>query len=289
MTPRKKFRSLIAARKLIVAPCVWDPFTARVAERLGYECVAIGGYVLGAHLVTSEPLVTLTELATACRYMTAAVQIPVMVDVGAGYGEPLHVMRSMKELERAGATAFQIEDQIYPKRVHYHKGVEHVVPRAEMVDKLKAAIAARTDPDLIIVARTDSMRTDSYAEGVERSNLYLEAGADMVMVFPNTVEEAQRAPRDIKGPVCYVQSEGNMLRRPLFSTQEFQDMGYALVGYSATLICAVLQELKRVLTNLKTQGVSGLPSEDMIRWRKEVEDFIGLEDYYKIESDTVEH
>ena len=90
-----------------------------------------------------------------------------------------------------------------------------------MVLKIKAAVAARTDPDLMIIARTDAMRTDGYAEGVKRANLYLEAGAEMVMIFPNTLEEARRAPREIKGLVCYTNSEGNRLGRPLFTAKEF--------------------------------------------------------------------
>ena len=285
---RIKFRELMSGPRFILALGVWDPYTARVAEALGIQCVHIGGYQLGAHYVTSEPLLTLTELATTTRYVTSAVRIPVVVDAGAGFGEPLHVMRTVKELERAGAVCIHIEDQIYPKRVHYHKGIEHVVPRADMVAKIKAAVAARTDPNFVIMGRTDAMKTSGFAEGVERANLYLEAGAEMVMIFPNTVEEVRQAPREIKGLLAYTNSEGNRFGRPLFSAQEFEDMGYKLSTYPTALLCPVTQELKRVITNLTTKGESGLPQDKMIIWRKEVEDLIGLEEYYKIESDTVE-
>ena len=278
----------MAGPRFILALGVWDPYTARVAEALGIQCVHIGGYQLGAHYVTSEPLLTLTELATTTRYVTSAVKIPVVVDAGAGFGEPLHVMRTVKELERAGAVSIHIEDQIYPKRVHYHKGIEHVVSRAEMVAKIKAAVAARTDPNFVIMGRTDAMKTDGFAEGVERANLYLEAGAEMVMIFPNTREEAIQAPREIKGLLAYTNSEGNRFGRPLFTAQEFEDMGYKLSTYPTALLCPVTQELKRVITNLTTKGESGLPQDKMILWRKEVEDLIGLEEYYKIESATVE-
>ena len=289
LSPRKRFRELVSGPRFIIALGIWDAYTARVAESLGIECVHLGGYQLGVHLVTSEPLMTLTELTTSSRYITSAVRIPLVVDAGAGFGEPLHVMRTVKELERAGVAALHIEDQIYPKRVHYHKGVEHVVPREEMVAKIKAAVAARTDLDLVIIARTDAMRTDGFAEGVERANLYLEAGAEMVLIFPSKVEEARRAPREIKGPVCYTNSEGNILRRPLFSVKEFEDMGYKLCTYVTALLCPVTQEIKRVVTSLLTKGVTGNDNEKMILWRKEVEDLIGLDEYYKIESDTVEH
>jgi methylisocitrate lyase len=278
----------MARPRFIPALGIWDPYTARVAESLGIECVHLGGYQLGAHYVTSEPLLTLTELATTTRYITSAVKIPLIVDAGAGYGEPLHVMRAVREIEKAGAAGLHIEDQIYPKRAHYHKGVEHVVPRKEMVAKIKAALAARSDPNFLIMARTDSMRTDGYAEGIERANLFLEAGAEMVMIFPNTPEEARQAPRDVKGLLAYTNSEGNRLRRPLFSVQEFQDLGYKLSTYPTALLCPVTQTIKSVVTNLLTRGVSGQDPEQMIVWRKEVEDLIGLEEYYKIESATVE-
>jgi len=283
-----RFRELLAGPRFILGLGVWDPLSARVGEAFGMECVHLGGYQMGVGSVISEPLMTLTELADITRYTTAAVRVPAIVDAGAGFGEPLHVMRTVKEIERAGAAGLHIEDQIYPKRAHYHRGVEHVFPREEMVAKIKAAVAARTDPRFVIMGRTDAMATDGFAEGVERANLFLEAGADMVMVFPNTLDEARRAPREIKGPVAYVNSEGNRLKRPVFSVREFEDMGYKMGTYPTQLLCPVVQEMKRIVTNLKSNGMSGLPPDKMIAWRKECEDLIGLDEYYKIESETVE-
>jgi methylisocitrate lyase len=283
-----RLRELLAGPRFIPALGIWDPYTARVAEALGIQCVHIGGYQLGAHYVISEPMVSLTELATSTRYISSAVNIPVIVDAGAGYGEPLHVMRTVRELERAGASGMHIEDQIYPKRVHYHKGIEHVIPRDEMVAKIKAAVAARANPDFLIMARTDAMHTEGYEEGVARANLYLEAGAEMVMVFPDSMEDALRAPKDIDGPLAYTNSEGNRLRRPLFSTAEFEKVGYKLSTYPTALLCPVTQTIKKVVTSLLETGVSGNDPEEMIVWRKEVEDLIGLEEMYRIESETVE-
>ncbi|HEY4142928.1 MAG TPA: isocitrate lyase/PEP mutase family protein [Pseudolabrys sp.] len=288
-SPGRKLRDLMARPKFIPALGIWDPYTARLAESMGIECVHLGGYQLGARFVTPEPLLSLTEVATTAHYITSAINIPLVVDVGAGFGEPLHVMRCIREIEKAGAAAIQMEDQIYPKRAHYHKGVEHVIPRQEMVAKIKAARAARTDQDFVIIGRTDSMRTDGYKEGVERAQLYLDAGADMVMIFPNTLEEAIRAPKDIKGLLAYTNSEGNRLPRPTFSTQQYQDMGYKLASYPTALLCPATQEMKRIIHNVVTNGESGLPREKMVVWRKEVEDLIGLEEAYKIEAETVEH
>ena len=284
-----KLRDLMARPKFIPALGVWDPYTARLAERMGIECVHLGGYQLGARFVIPEPLLSLTEVATTTHYITSAINIPLVVDVGAGFGEPLHVMRCVKEIEKAGAAAIQMEDQIYPKRAHYHKGIEHVIPREEMVAKIKSARAARTDPDFVIIGRTDAMRTDDYEEGIARANLYFDAGADMVMVFPNNLEEAKQAPRDAKGPLAYTNSEGNRLPRPTFTTQQYQDMGYKLASYPTALLCPATQEMKRIIANILTRGESGIPRENMVVWRKEVEDLIGLEEAYKTEAETVEH
>lgn len=288
LSPRARLRKKLNDGDFIVAPSIWDPLSARIAEALGYDCVGVGGYALGAHMMTSEPLLTMTEVVNACRYVASGVNIAVKVDLGTGYGEPLHIMRSVREIERAGAAAFHIEDQIYPKRAHYHQGIEHVVPREEAVSRIKAALAARTDPDTIVIGRTDAMRTDGYEEGVIRANMYLEAGADMVSVYPNTVEEARNAPKDIHGPVSYLNSEGNRLGRPIFSLQEVEDMGYQMANYSATLICVMTTAVEQVLSNLKTTGLSGLDHDEMIKTRKHVEDLIGLDRMYEIELATVE-
>ena len=133
------------------------------------------------------------------------------------------------------------------------------------------------------------MATGGFAEGVKRANLFLEAGADMVMVFPNSIQEARQAPREIKGRICTVNGEGNRLGRPVFSKTEYEEMGYKLATYPTALLCPVTQEMKRVINHLNLHGTSGLPQDQMITWRKECEDLIGLEEYYKVESDTVEH
>jgi methylisocitrate lyase len=113
-----RLRELLNKPGFINALGIWDSYTARVAESLGIQCVHLGGYQLGAHLVVSEPLTTLTEVCNTVRYITSAVKIPLVVDAGAGFGEPLHVMRAVREIERAGAAGLHIEDQIYPKRAH---------------------------------------------------------------------------------------------------------------------------------------------------------------------------
>ncbi len=281
-------REMLAGDKILVYPGIYDALSAMIAERVGFKMVGLGGYALGAHLGTTEPLLCLEDLVRACRYITAAVNIPLKVDADAGFGEPLHVMRTIRELEMAGVAAAHIEDQIYPKRVHYHKGIEHVIDAQDMVLKLKAAAAARKDPDFIIIARTDAMRTDGFAEGVRRANLYLEAGADMAFIFPNTVEEARQAPKEIAGPLVYLNSDGNRLGRPLFSIQELEEMGYRMVSYAVSCINVAAKAVKEMLESLKATGWTGVNQAEITTVRKFIEDTIGLERMYKLEMQTVE-
>jgi methylisocitrate lyase len=283
------FREMLQASGIIHAPIAYDPLTARIAEQVGFRCLDIGGYALGASSCVPEPLLSLEEVVTATRRMTAAVAIPVMVDGGAGYGDAAHVIRTVQELERAGAAAVHIEDQVYPKRIHYHKGVEHVIPAEEMCQKIRCAVRARRDPDFIIAARTDAMRTDGFAEGVRRANLYAEAGAEMVMLFPNTPEEARKAPTEVHAPLIYVNSEGNRLGRPIFAVGELETMGYKMVNDAISAITVMFKSVKELFLRLKETGGTGMDQAIFTGIRKEIEDTIGLEEYYRIEEQTVEH
>jgi 2-methylisocitrate lyase-like PEP mutase family enzyme len=288
--PRAQFRELIARKGCISQPVVYDAFGARIAEDLGFEAIALGGYAMGAALATSEPLLSLEDVATITRYITLATNLPLMVDAGAGWGEPLHTMHTVRVLEHAGATSVHIEDQIFPKRVHYHKGVEHVIPVDEMTTKLRWAQQGRRDPNFVIVARTDAMRTDGYDEGIRRARAYMDAGADMIMMFPNNEEETKQAPKDLPGvPLIYVNSEGNRLNRGVFSVQQLDEWGWKVASDAITTINVVGKALRDVLSNLKVTGSTGLKQDEMIPIRKFVEDTIKLDRYYQIEEETVEH
>ncbi len=282
------FREMLAAPGIIHAPIAYDPLTAKIAQRVGFRCLDLGGYALGASSCIPEPLISLEELLIATRRITAAVDIPLMVDGGAGFGDPAYVVRTINELERAGAASVHIEDQVYPKRIHYHKGIEHVISAEEMCEKIRYATKARRDPDFVIAARTDAMRTHDYAEGIRRANLYVEAGADMVMIFPNTKEEALRAPSEVKAPLIYVNSDGNRLGRPIFGVQELQGAGYKMVNDAISAISVVYSAVYELFTRTKQTGRAGLDTANAIKVRKDIEDTIGLDEYYCIEQETVE-
>src|SRR5918992_5823432 len=285
----RRLRRLIERPGLIVAPVCFDPLTARIAAELGFECVALGGYALGSHLAASEPLLTMTEVVEAARRITSSVDLPLIVDAATGFGDPLHVMRTVREFERAGVTAIHIEDQVFPKRAHYHRDYrEHTVSAEEMIDKVRFACQARLDPDFAIIARTDTMRTEGYEEGIRRARLYAEAGAALVMLFPNTAEEAARAPKECPVPLVYVNSSGNRVGRPVFPAQELERLGYKINYDAISVTIASFQATSALLRRLKETGLTGLDPAEAIAARKGIEDTIGLEEHYAVEEQTVE-
>jgi methylisocitrate lyase len=284
-----RFRRLVARPGLIVAPACFDPLTARIAADVGFECIALGGYALGAASAISEPLMTMTEVVDAARRITASVDVPLIVDAATGFGEPLHVMRAVREFERAGVAAIHIEDQIFPKRAHYHRDYrEHTVSAEEMIDKIRFACQARQDPDFAIIARTDTMRTDGYEEGIRRARLYAEAGADLVMLFPNMADEAARAPGDCPVPLVYVNSSGNRVGRPVYPSQELERLGYKINYDAISTTIASFQATSALLRRLKETGLTGLDPAEAIAARKGIEGTIGLEEHYAVEEQTVE-
>jgi 2-methylisocitrate lyase-like PEP mutase family enzyme len=285
----RAFRELLEGDEIIVQPAVYDPFCARVAEHVGFKALALGGYALGASMAVTEPLLSLEDVAIATRMITRVTSLPLMIDAGAGWGEPMHVMHTVRTLEHAGAASLHMEDQIYPKRAHYHRGKEHIASSEEMTDKIRAAVEARRDPDFVIVARTDAFLTSGYDAGIARAREYADAGADMIMVFPNNEDEARRVPRDLPDiPLIYLNATGHRLQRGVHAVQDLQDWGWKLVDDGSATIMVVARALRDVLTTLHETGRTQLDEPEMIGVRGYVEDVLRLEDHYAVEAATVE-
>jgi methylisocitrate lyase len=211
------------------------------------------------------------------------------VDVGAGFGEAIQVWNTVREMERIGIAGMQIEDQVYPKRAHYHRDYqERTIELEHMLEKITAAKEARRDPDFVICGRTDTMKTEGFKEAVRRGNAFAEAGADIIYVFPNNLEETKNAPKAINAPVVYGVSHGNRVGRPVLTPAELASYGYRVISYPTLLILEVFGTLKRVLTDLKTNDGKSVDQQEMIKLRKEIEDTIGLEHLYAIEERTTE-
>ena len=231
----------------------------------------------------------MSEITETTREIARSVTIPLTVDCGAGFGEPLHVMRTVREIEAAGASAITIEDQIFPKRVHYHRDYrEKTISADEMVDKVKAMVQARVNPDFVIMGRTDAMKTESFEEGMRRVNLYLEAGADVVKIFPNTLEEAKQAPKEAIGPLYYVNGIGNRVGRPVLTRSMAEDFGYRFLSDAVGTLLCLARAVKDYYRHWIEAGDSPIDPKEAIKIRKDVEDVTGLEEMYKIEEETTE-
>lgn len=275
---------------IFAAPGAYDPLSARLAEWIGFRALDLPGSALGYATAIMEPNLSLENVVQATRSITAAVNIPLVVDAGAGFGEPAHVFHMVRELEHVGAAGIHIEDQIYPKRFHYHRGVEHTIPAEMMVDKIRCALEARRDPDFVIVARTDNFRTTGLADGVRRSNLYLEAGAHMIMPAGlKTAEEIRQLPKEVHGPLNFPQPFRADGGPPLLSLRELEALGgYKLINYPTAALLASYRAMRDMLRHLMETGEMGMEREVYTCVVKELQDTIGLPEYYRIEKETTE-
>src|SRR5215475_13833713 len=168
-----RLRDLLRSKTFLHMPAVYDALTGRLVQSLGFEAAYVGGYVTGGSMAVTEPLLTMTEQVKLSEDIARRIRLPVVVDAGAGFGEPLHAMRTVKEFILAGIAGVHIEDQLYPKRAHYHKYVAHVIPRKDFVDKIKFACRQRdeTDKDFVIIARSDSCGFEGLQKALMRINL----------------------------------------------------------------------------------------------------------------------
>jgi 2-methylisocitrate lyase-like PEP mutase family enzyme len=258
----KRLRDLLRARKAMLLPGAANALAARVIEDLGFAAV----YVTGAGVTNTFlgmpdiGLISVTELANHVGAMREAVDLPLIVDADTGFGNALNVGRTVQTLERAGANAIQLEDQEFPKRCGHFAG-KSVIPRAEMVQKIRAAVDARNDPDLVIMARTDAIAVNGFDDAMERALAYIEAGADMTFVeAPRSKEQIAGIPRRLPVPQLINIVAGGLT--PMIPLDELEKMGYAMVLYANAALQAAVAGMQNVLGHLKERGsLAGLSNE----------------------------
>jgi 2-methylisocitrate lyase-like PEP mutase family enzyme len=287
----RRLRDLLDSGQFLYMPSSATPLEGRLAEAMGVPVVYTGGYVTGASRMITEPLLTMDEQVRVAGEVAGAVQVPLIADAGAGFGEPLHTMRTVREFAAAGIAGIHIEDQLYPKRAHYHAYQVHAIPLADFVAKIRYACRQRdeTDPDFVIIARSDTCREFGLDEAMSRINAAAAAGADLGLVFPRSREEAEAAPRLASVPLIWVQSRGNRDGRPIVPLGDLEAMGYRGCIDAQILLGAALHAMKRALAELiETGNYTGISDAEFTALRKEIEDLIGLDAYYRVEAETVE-
>ncbi len=227
-------RARLAEPEILVALGAHDPFTALIAQEAGIEVIYQGGYAVAAHHhgLPDIGLIGLPEMLDALRRIRAVTSVPVIVDADTAYGAEASARRVVGLLEAAGASAIQIEDQEWPKRCGHMEG-KRVIPTADMVTKIRAALGAREDPQTMLIARTDALAVEGFDAAVERCRAYADAGADVLFVdAPRTREQIALLPELIGAPMMANMTETG--RTPLLTAAELHDLGYRLVIYPTT-------------------------------------------------------
>jgi 2-methylisocitrate lyase-like PEP mutase family enzyme len=270
-------------RKAVLMPGVYDALTARIAARVGFEIVFVSGYSVSATRL-GEPdfgFVTQTEMAEAARAVCRVSEAPVIVDADTGYGNPLNVIRTVSELQDAGAAGVFLEDQVWPKKCGHMAGKE-VVATEDHAAKLRAAADARGERDLFIVARTDARQPHGLDDAIERCLAYNEAGADALFVeAPLSIEELERIAAALPGPLV-----ANMIERgvtPQLTRTELEQLGFALIVCPLAALFAAAQAVKEILTELRDRETTA-GSVDSLMGFDELNELVGLEERYADEA-----
>jgi carboxyvinyl-carboxyphosphonate phosphorylmutase len=260
---RRRFRELLRGPRVLIAPGAYDGLSARLVEQAGFDvCYMTGSGVANSQL--GEPdlgLTTMSEMAAQASKMCAAMALPLIADADTGYGGPLNVRRTVQEYERAGVAALHIEDQEFPKRCGHFAG-KTVIPLEEMVGKIRAALEARTDPDLVIIARTDARAVEGFDAAIRRAHAYEDAGADMLFVeAPQSVEEMRIITSSFKVPLVANMVEGGAT--PILPDAELEKLGYRVVLHAGSLLRSAALAVQEMLTYLKEHG-STIGREDRL-------------------------
>jgi carboxyvinyl-carboxyphosphonate phosphorylmutase len=275
-----RLKNLIQGKKMLVAPGAYDALSAKLIEAVGFNAVYMTGFGTAASMfgVPDIGLLTMTEMAENAKRISDAVEIPVIADADTGYGNHLNVMRTMEEYEKAGIAGIQIEDQVSPKRCGHMEG-QRLVPVEEMVAKIRAAVAARKDQDLVLIARTDAISAEGFEKAIRRGNRYKEEGADVIFVeAPTAIEQMEKIPKLIKGPVLINIAP----KTPVLHFKKYEEMGYAIAIYPPLSLTASYVAIKEKLVELKENGIlkegahGGVPFDELL-------DFLGLKKYRTLE------
>jgi 2-methylisocitrate lyase-like PEP mutase family enzyme len=283
----QKFRDLVAGNDLIVAPVALNPIMARLAEEAGFKAIYLSGGSLGWVKCVTEANLSLSELAEVAVDMRAACKLPIVLDAGGGWGDPVHVHRTIALAEAAGFAAIEIEDQLLPRRVEHHVGIDHLVPTEFMVKKLAEALAARTDPGLMIIARTNARRVGGLDEALRRSEAFHKAGADMIFCYTRNAEEMRKVGERLPPPLMMFAPPDGFSTFGL-SQRDCAALGYRLAASSGTAFAAMYKAVRQSYLSLaqdKMDPFLGPGGAD--QQMKAAQDTCGLDRLLEIERRTM--
>lgn len=264
MSRRRTLRTLVEQKNGLVIPGAYDGVSARLVERAGFAAVYMTGYGTSASRLGLPDLgyAGLAEMVDHARNLAAAVRIPLVADADTGYGNALNVRRTVAAYEAAGVAALHIEDQVIPKRCGHLSG-HQVIPRGEFAGKIRAAVEARTDPDLMIIARTDAISAADLDEALRRGEAAAKAGADVLFIeAPRTEAQVERIAREFSTPLLYNYAPGG--RSPLLPFSELRRLGFAIILLPVDTLLVAARAVGEFLRDLEARDdVHGLADRYM--------------------------
>jgi 2-methylisocitrate lyase-like PEP mutase family enzyme len=253
--PRQTLPALLAAGETVLAPGCYDALGARLVEEAGFEAAYMTGFGTAAARLGRPDvgLLDMTEMVDNARRIAASIAIPLVADADHGYGNPINVIRTVREYEAAGVAAIHIEDQSIPKKCG-HMDSKQVIPPAEMAAKVSAAVAARHSPDFLIIARTDARAVEGLDAALERGRRYRDAGADMLFIeAPESIAEIERIAETFADvPLLFNYAEGG--RSPAVSHEFLRELGYALVIFPLSTLLVATAAIRSVLERISADG-----------------------------------
>jgi len=284
MNSRQTLKKLLQRDKLLVAPGCFDGLSARLVEEAGFEAAYLsGGAVARSMGIPDIGLVTMSEAIERAAQVVSAIKIPIIADADTGYGNAVNLVRTVREFERIGVAAIHIEDQVTPKRCGHLDGKE-VVGLPEINQKLAAALAARTDPDFCIIARTDARGVNGMDDAIDRACAFAKLGVDAIFVeAPQSEEELAEIPRRLSGvPLLVNVFKGG--KTPMLPMDRLEKMGYRIAIYPSETQRAAIHAMRNALATLKREGTTESIDATLTTF-KERDRVVGLDEWQKIEKE----
>lgn len=277
---KKKLKDALTNGEFVAAPGVYDMIAASVANKVGFDFVYASGYWMtaSAYGLPDAGLVTYTQMVDRVRTLARFSNAGVIADADTGFGGLLNVRHTVRGYEEAGAQAIQMEDQEFPKKCG-HTPHRRVIPKEEMVDKVKVAVEA--SDDILIIARTDARQPESYTKAIDRALAYEEAGADVIFVEAlESVEEMRDACREVSKPMVANMATGG--RTPIRSVDELRDIGFSMAIFPALGSLVAAAAMEKAFTHLRDTGDANNPGVDIFSF-DEFNELIGFPQVWEFE------
>lgn len=282
------FRDMLASDDAYLAPAVFNPLSAKLAEQAGFKVLYLGGGTLGYLKCCLEANLNLTELVQAGVEIRGVTILPLILDAACGFGDPMHMHHTLTLAEAAGFCAIEIEDQLIPKRAHHHIGVEHMIPSELMAAKIKEAVSARRNPEFVIIARTNAVRQTGMDDALARGLAYREAGADMLYIAPRSPEEAREIARRLPPPFMFSYESSGERAGAGLSLRELGALGYRILSVANTAL-AFHRAMKQTYDSIAHEEANPVMAGTTNREEQvALHQTVGFDELIAIEKATVE-